>query len=226
MKERFVEYCDGNRIEVDVLEGYHFKEGTVNDGYVIEDGIGNQLLRIPAGYTADGLYMRGFWVSRYEISVDNKGNPYSVAGEYPCTGINFFVATEKAKKMNGCLPGKEQYNRICMWLVQTGAATFEEVFIKGNNDIGNYSKPFVLKKTGSNSKWMRNRLDCFWGGSYIWTTERSELYDHYRVIRGGPDKDYFSGENHPPVFRTWADPKKENLNIAFRIIVNDPKEED
>ena len=28
MKERFVEYCDGDRIEVDVLEGYHFKEGT------------------------------------------------------------------------------------------------------------------------------------------------------------------------------------------------------
>ena len=37
MKERFVEYCDGDRIEVDVLEKYHFKEGTVNDGYVIEE---------------------------------------------------------------------------------------------------------------------------------------------------------------------------------------------
>ena len=31
------------------------KEGTVNDGYVIEDDLGNQLLRIPSGYTTDGL---------------------------------------------------------------------------------------------------------------------------------------------------------------------------
>ena len=224
MKERFVEYCDGNRIEVDVLEKYHFKEGTVNDGYVIEDDLGNQLLRIPSGYTTDGLYVRGFWVSRYEISVDDKGNPHSIAGEYPCVGINFFDAMQKANKMNGDLIAKEEYNRICMWLVQTGAATFEEVFIKGNNDIGNYSNPFVLKKTGSNSKWIRNRLDCFWGGAYIWTTEKSELYDHHRIIRGGHDSDFITGENHPPVFRAWADPLKESNNITFRIVLKDPKD--
>ena len=37
MKERFLEYCDGDRIEVEVLDNFHFKEGTVDDGYVIED---------------------------------------------------------------------------------------------------------------------------------------------------------------------------------------------
>ena len=224
MKERFVEYCDGDRIEVDVLEGYHFKEGTVNDGYVIEDDLGNQLLRIPSGYTADGLYIRGFWVSRYKISVDDEGNPHSIAGKYPCVGINFFDAMKKAKKMNGDLIAKEEYNRICMWLVQTGAATFEEVFIKGNNDIGNYSNPFVLEKTGSNPKWMRNRLDCFWGGAYIWTTEKSELYDHHRIIRGGHNLYFTTGEKHPPVFRTWADPEKDSPNITFRTVVRDPKD--
>lgn len=224
MKERFVEYCDGNRIEVDVLEKYHFKEGTVNDGYVIEDDFGNQLLRIPSGYTSDGLYVRGFWVSRFEISLDIKGNPRSIAGEYPCVNIKLSDAVKKAKKMNGYVISGEEYNRIGMWLVQTGAATFEEVFVRGNNDIGNYSNPFVLEKTGSNSKWMRNRLDCFWGSAYIWTTEKSELYDHYRIIRGGPNVYFNTGEKHPPIFRTWADPEKESPNIAFRIVVKDPKD--
>lgn len=224
MKERFVEYCDGYQIEVDVLEGYHFKEGTVNDGYVIEDDLGNQLLRIPSGYTADGLYVRGFWVSRYEISVDNKGNPHSIAGEYPCVDIKFSDAMKKAKKMNGDLIANEEYNRIGMWLIQTKAATFEEVFIEGNNNIGNYSNPFVLTKTGSNPKWMRNRLDCFWGSAYIWTTEKSELYAHHRIIRGGHDSYFNTGGKHPPVFRTWADPEKESKNITFRIVVKDHKD--
>ena len=225
MKERFVEYCDGNRIEVDVLEKYHFKEGTVNDGYVIEDDLGNQLLRIPSGYTADGVYVRGFWISRYEISVDDEGNPHSIAGEYPCVGINFFDAKKKAKEMNGVLIANEEYNRIAMWLVQTGAATFEEVFIKGNKDIGNYSKPFVVEKTASNPKWMRNRLDCFWGGAYIWTTEKSELYDHHRIIRGGHNSYFTTGEKHPPAFRAWADPERDSENITFRIVVRDPKKD-
>ena len=224
MRERFVEYCDGDRIEVDVLETYHFKEGTINDGYVIEDDNGNHLLRIPSGYTADGLYVRGFWISRYEISIDNKGNPYSIAGKYPCVNIKFPDAMELAKKMDGTVIGNEEYNRIAMWLVQTGAATFEEVFIKGNDDIGNYTNPFILKKTGSNPNWMRNRLDCFWGNAYTWTTEKSELYDHHRIIRGGHGSCFNTGEKHSPIFRTWADPERESPDISFRIVIKDPKD--
>ena len=109
MKERFLEYCDGDRIEVEVLDNFHFKEGTVDDGYVIEDNIGNQFLRIPSGYTPNGLYVRGFWISRYEISVDEKGKPHSVAGEYPCVNINLFDAIKKAKQFNGCIIAAEEY---------------------------------------------------------------------------------------------------------------------
>ena len=111
-----------------------------------------------------------------------------------------------------------------MWLVQTGGATFEEVFVRGNSEIGNYSIPFVAEKTGSNPKWMRNRLDSFWGSFYVWTTEKSEIYSHNRIIRGGPSSYFNTGAKHPPVFRAWADPKKESPIITFRIVVRDPKD--
>lgn len=224
MKERFVEYCEGDRIEVDVLDKYHFKEGNVNDGYVIEDELKNQLVRIPSGYTSDGLYVRGFWVSRFEISIDKTGRPCSVAGKYPCVNITFDEARALAKKMNGDLIAKEEYNRICMWLVETGAATFEEVFIKGNDSIGNYTQPFVLKEAGANYQWMRNHLDNFWGNAYIWTTEKSELYEHHRIIRGGPDICYNTGDKRPPSHRTWKDPQKRSSRVTFRIVVKQPKD--
>lgn len=221
MKNYFMEYCGKNRIEVEIPTGFYFSEGDVNHGYVIEDIEKNQFLRIPSGFTSDGLYVRGFWISRFEISMPNGKTPRSIAGEYPIVNINYKEAMNIAKMMNASLLQKEQYNRICMWLVETGGATFEEVFIHGNNTIGNYSKPFVLKKTGSNPLWMRNRLDGFWGGSFIWTAEHSELYDHYRVIRGGFNDALCEKEFSPPINRGWANPQKGSYQIALRVFFQD-----
>lgn len=60
MKNYFVEYCGRYRIEVKIPTGFFFVEGDVNSGYVIEDSEKNQFLRIPSGFTSDGLYVRGF----------------------------------------------------------------------------------------------------------------------------------------------------------------------
>ena len=221
MKKTFLEFCDGDRIEVDIPNGFSFKEGEVDDGLVIESDVGSQYLRIPAGYTSDGLYVRGFWLSRYEISLGNDDEPLSIADRYPITNVSFYESEKLAKKVvNGCIPSKEEYNRICMWLVQTKAATFEEVFVTGNGK-GNYSDPFVLAKTGSNPLWMLNRLDNFFGNCSIWTTERSELYDHHRIIRGGHGSYFNTGDNHPASYRAWADPEKGYSDNTLRIVIRD-----
>jgi len=220
MKKTFLEYCDGNRIEVDIPNGFSFKEGEVNNGLVIESNVGSQYLRIPAGCTSDGLYVRGFWLSRYEISLGNDGNPLSVADRYPLTDINFFDSEELAKKVKGFIPSGEENNRVCMWLVQTNAVTFEQVFVTGNGK-GNYSEPFVLAKTGSNPLWMFNRLDNFFGNCSIWTTERSELYEHHRIIRGGHGSYFGTGNNHPASYRAWADPEKGFSDNTLRIVIRD-----
>ncbi len=74
--------------------------------------------------------------------------PRSIPNKEPLTNINFYNSVELAKKVNGVLLDKEDYNRVCMCLIETKAVTFEEVFLFGN-DKGNYSKPFVKSKNGS-----------------------------------------------------------------------------
>ena len=216
MRDTFFEYCRGCRYEVDVPDNFFIKEGEVENGLVIEDNDGNQYLRTPSGYTSDGLYVRGFWVSRYEISVGNDGNPQSIADRFPVTGINFYDSEKLAEKVGGFLISKEEYNRICMWLVETKAATFEEIFVKGNCDRGNYSNPFSVAKTGSNPMWMINRLDNFLGNCYIWTTERSEIYDYFRIARGGNGSE--TGEYFPASTRMWSRPENVCANITLRIV--------
>lgn len=217
MKDYLVEYCGKNRIEVEIPQNFCFKEGNVDNGYVIEDAEQNQFVRIPAGFTASGLYVRGFWVSRFDISMSDGKVPRSIQGEYPLVNMNYFQAMDIATMMNASLLSEEHYNRICMWLVQTRGATFDEVFLCGNSTIGNYSKPFVLEKTGSNPSWMRNRLDSFWGGTFIWTSEHSELYEHYRVIRGGYNDALCENDFSPPINRGWADPDKSNSRVALKV---------
>ncbi len=220
MKKTFLEFCDGYRIEVDIPNGFSYKEGEVDNGLIIENEAGSQYLRIPAGYTSDGLYVRGFWLSRYEISLGNDEEPLSIPDRYPVTNVNFYEAVELARKVaNGYIPSKEEYNRICMWLVSTKAATFEEVFETASR--GNYSTPFVLAKTGENPSWMINRLDNFFGNCSIWTTERSELYDHNMIIRGGHGLYANNGEKHPASFRRWANPEEGYLDNTLRIVIRD-----
>lgn len=202
---KLYEYCYGNRIEIDIPDGYHFKEGKVEEGLVIQNEKGDSFVRIPAGYTSDGLYVRGFWVSSYIISKGNDGEACSVNGEHPWTDISFYEAEDVAKKFGGDLLSQEEYNRICMWLVQTHAATFEQVFIDGKG-MGNYSC---------------NGIDAFWSNAFIWTTQRSELYEHYRVVRGGVLKIYGTEAYSPPAFKAWAVPKEGNPMISFRIVLHD-----
>ena len=69
--------------------------------------------------------------------------------------------------------------------------------------------------------WMLNRVDNFFGNCSIWTTERSELYDHHRIIRGGHGSYLNTGDKYPASFRAWADPERGYPDITLRIVMPD-----
>lgn len=225
MINKYYESFEGFRIEVEIPKGFHILKGNVDKGLVIENETGDSFVRIPSGYTADGTYIRGFWVSTYLISKGKDGQARSVSGEYPWTDINFYRATEVAHNFGGELLTREEYNRICMWLVKTCVATFDQVFIDGEGR-GNYSEPHELEKTGAHPEWLANNIDSFWGNAYIWTTERSQLYEHYRMIRGGISSIYGTESYYPPSSSAWSKPEEGNSNISFRIVLHDAIRED
>ena len=201
-----------------IPSGYRYKEGTIDDGLVVESKLeGSQYVRIPDGYTVDGRFIRGFWISRYEISIGEYGIPRSVPNEYPVTNINFYEAMELADKVEGCLLSDEEYNRICMWLIESEAVGFEEVFIDGCN-CGNYSEPFVIAKTGSNPLWEFNHIDNLWGNCSTFTKEYDDICAFNVVIRGGHGKDYFTKLHNPLAYRALV---KQKERYEKCIILNE-----
>ncbi len=222
-KKMFATYSDA-RFDVAIPAGFSYEEGTIDTGYVIKDMDGNEYVRIPPGYNTEGMYVRGFWLSRYEVSEGKDKTPQSKANETPWVDVNYYNALAAAENIGAYLISKEEYGRICMWLVETGAATFEQVYENGKG-LGNYSRSSILAKTGSNPNWVCNNIYDFFGNGYIWTTEKSELYDRYRVIRGGHGMEFGSERCYPPSNRCWEEPNIRRSNITFRIVIHDNSEE-
>lgn len=220
MEPKIYEYCDGNRFEVVLPSGFHWVKGTVDEGCVIENKIGDQFIRIPLGYTAEGLFVRGYWLSRYEISKGQNNMPRSIAGMEPWTNISYPSALIAAESVGASIISREEYNRIPIWLLSTNAIKIDKLFVDGAG-LGNFSEPFKPAKTGSNPDWMINNLDCFWGNCYTWTTEKSELYDHHIVIRGGHGS--YGDLKDTPICRKRVSPELERNDITFRIVIRDQR---
>ncbi len=220
MNQRIYEHCDGERFELNIPEGYYWVSGSVENGCIIENEIGDQYIRIPLGYTADGIFVRGFWLSRYEISRGEGDRPRSIAGEKPWTCITYNNAAKASASVGACIISGEEYNRVPIWLLSTKVVTFDQMFVDGKG-LGNFSDPFQIAKTGSNPDWMINQLDCFWGNCYTWTTEKSELYEHHIVVRGGHGS--YGALKDTPICRRRVLPEIERDDIAFRMVIHDQK---
>lgn len=219
MKKFFANKGNNASINVTIPEGFCYKEGTVDSGFIIENSTGDQYVLVPAGYTTEGMYVRDFWISRFEISKGDENVPRSVMGANPWVNINFYDARTVAESVGGSLISSEEYSRICMWLVQTQASDFESVYVNGKNN-GNYSSTRKLTKTGSNSDWQHNHIYDFFGNGYIWTTEKSELYHHHHIIRSGHSCNDKNATCYPPANRTWAKPEEYSDITTFRIVLH------
>lgn len=220
MAKKIYEFCDGERFEVNIPTNFHWVTGDINQGCTIENATGDQYVRIPLGYTASGLFTRGFWLSRYEISQGERNIPRSIAGQYPWVSIKYEDVLNIAQNVGASIISGVEYDRIPIWLLETKAVLFEQMFIDGSG-LGNFSNPFKIEKTGSNPKWMINNLDNLWGNCYTWTTERSELYDHHRVIRGGHGT--YRTLKDTLVCRKREKPETERNDIGFRLVIHDEK---
>ena len=225
MKQNSLENSVNNQIDQMIPVGYSYKEGSIENGYVIEDSNGNEYVLIPGGYNTDGEYIRAFWISRYEISRGEEDYPQSMRDKTTWTDINFYDASKIANSINGKLISREQYSLICKWLVESKAATFEQVYDNGIG-MGYYSKNYTLEKTGSNDEWKCNNIYDFFGNGYTWTNEKSELYDRDRVIRGGHSISLNGEHCNPPAARVGKNPKSKGTNVTFRIVLNAEREEE
>ena len=213
------------RIIANIPEGYSFKEGSINTGIVIENDSHDQFVYVPSGYNTEGIYVPGFWISRYEISKGENEKPCSVAYKAPWVNINYSEAVEIAKSVDAELISGAEYGRICMWLVETKAATFEQIYVNGKK-IENFVVDGTVAMTGSNLEWKHNNIFDFGGNCYIFTTEKSEISHRHRIARGGYGIDKYTGKPYPPAHRIWLTLEERRTNLGFRIVIRDIDEED
>ena len=94
------------------------------------------------------------------------------------------------------------------------------MFVDGR-DLGNFTEPFEISKTGSSPDWVINRLADFWGNCYTWTTEKSELYEHHMIIRGGHA--LYEGLKDTPICRKRIAPETKRDDITFRMVIRDQR---
>ena len=162
----------------------------------------------------------GFYISRYNLSLNSKGEPQSKINEAPWLGGNFYEAKEIASRLENrknlkshLLYGKE-YDSVLHWFEVTKARTKEELE-KDSSNWGKYYKGYVSKggfmtvdmflnpepkpevkfipdKTG---QIQTNGIYDFAGGVREWTQEETNSKER-RVVRGG---DKWSLGNEEPV---------------------------
>ena len=166
-----------------IPKGFKYVLGTENTGFTIEDESGNQFVWIPGGETLKDGECRGFFFSRYEISLDVDGKFVSQANKYPIVDRSYWDAQKIASKMNAKIMSNQQFERIIKWFIETDAMSAKEIFEDSSNR-GNYknSGPHRMVKTGFNPKWMINNIDNLAGNLWTWTCTGD---DKSKILRGG-----------------------------------------
>ena len=141
----------------------------------------------------------GFYISRYNISINSVGKPQSVKGVMPWVDGSFHEAKmiastiEDNKVVKSHLTFGAEYDSILEWIHKTKAKTFYEI-VENSTEWGNHAT-YKLAKTGSREEWCVNNIYDLAGNVSEWTQEywRERLY---RVIRGG---NYRFGGAYTPV---------------------------
>lgn len=218
MTEKKLTNMDLSRLGIHIPAGFFYVTGTPNNGCVIENSSGDQYVLVPEGSTTEGHHVGNCWVSRFEISKGDDGMPRSVAGKIPWNSVSYTEAVEAAERVGGHLLSKDEYSRICTWLVREEAADFHEMYFDGRAN-GNYARDCVLTKTGSNPSWQHNHIYDFFGNGYTWTTERFDSNQTERVIRGGHYIGHSDEVSYPPTNFGGMNPKDRSKNVTFRIVL-------
>lgn len=154
-----------------IPNGYSYVCGTEDEGLAIQSKEENQFVWVPGGETKQDGYCEGFFISRYEIAKESNTCYVSMPGKYPVVDISYAYAQEIATLMNAKIMSNKQFERIIMWLLETGDKTEYQIY-EDSSDFGNYRNtgPFRMSRTGENPKWMTKNIDNLAGNVYTWTS--------------------------------------------------------
>lgn len=162
----------------------------------------------------------GYYSTRYDISIIN-GEPRSVKGEYPWTGISESTSERIAKTLvegktvNTHLMYGTEYDTREEWVKETKTKKLRKIAedsTKWGNYLDTVGSPKKVVETGSREDWCVNNIYDFTGNVVEWTQERYAYLK--RVIRGGSGQDL--GCEWPADNRFCCQPDAWCEDLGFR----------
>ena len=198
------------------LDGEHFSEKFGRRNYMNNEFSDNEYNEALNGELLEQIESvkkyGGFYISRYNISINENGEPQSVKGVMPLKYTQFkearmFAAIiEDNEVVKSHLTFGAEYDSVLEWFIKTGVRTRYEI-VSDSSKWGNYfsEEDFVKKAplliriklkiygklrvrikaviTGSREEWCTNSIYDFAGNVDEWTQEKKGSF--CGVIRGG-----------------------------------------
>ena len=195
------------------LDGEHFSEKFGRRNYMNNEFSDNEYNEALNGELLEQIESvkkyGGFYISRYNISRNENGEPQSVKGVMPLNHTQFkearmFAASiEDNEVVKSHLTFGAEYDSVLEWFIKTGVRTRYEIVIDsskwGNYDTEEdfYEKSILARIlltirgmpkiyaviTGSREEWCTNSIYDFAGNVSEWTQEKKGSF--CGVIRGG-----------------------------------------
>lgn len=103
--------------------------------FQVADQYGNVFVWVPGRILKTGKVVKGFYISKYEISKGIKDSPMSVPNQLPWNNVTYFQAKSIAEKFGGKLITNEQYDSVCEMISEIIG---EDLVYKDSKDIGYY----------------------------------------------------------------------------------------
>lgn len=187
--------------------GFKYHTGDLETGYVVKDKKGNEFTYCPA---------IDQYISRYEISKGDDGDPMSVPGKNAWVDIDYAEAKGLAKFFvaNGKsgLISDSDWSKMCEFL----ATKIDRILIfKDSTSIGAYRNNGREVRTGENSNFMIYNIDCLAGNHWCITDDFNEYGS--LLIRGGSYAE--NGDCVPMVDTDDICAMDRYYNVGFRIVL-------
>lgn len=163
----------------------------------------------------------GFYISRFNISIDENRKAKSIQGANPCICVDYnqakkIAATmEEGSSLKSHLVYGAEYDSMLSWLIKSNVKSYDEVAIdstKWGNYFNNPNAFKALMVTGSNEDWSANGIYDIAGNMSEWTQESSIHYN--AVLRGG--KFFYYGDIYPAAHREIQNPFSKDTHGCFR----------
>ncbi len=165
----------------------------------------------------------GFYISCFTISRNEKtGEPQSVKGQLPWTGIDWIWAKKVGSKfgdgrfVKSHLTFGAEYDSTLEWIIVSKAKSYDEVAndsTKWGNFWNNPDSSKAMSQTGCNKEWTANGICDLAGNVEEWTQEKNGGL--LRVTRGG--NYLYNGDHFPVSYRNYYYPYEDFAKVGFRV---------